>query len=75
MSAEYDRYWTNTSSLDRSWIGLEHDSIRETAQDFSPMIIDRIREKGYTLVTVGDCLGFPNPADWYRTEIMSSPLF
>jgi peptidoglycan/xylan/chitin deacetylase (PgdA/CDA1 family) len=46
-------------------ISLSHDTQPITAQKFAPWVFDRVRELGYTPVTVGECLGVAS-ANWYK---------
>lgn len=68
MRAEYDKYWTGSSPSNSSFIGLQHDHIQVTVEQWVPYIIDIIRSKGYKLVTVGECLEIPENR-WYREDI------
>ncbi|KAI8893189.1 hypothetical protein BC833DRAFT_532082, partial [Globomyces pollinis-pini] len=49
-----------------SYISLQHDTLIETAIDWTKTLIPYVRSKGYQFVTVGDCLGEPNKNQWYR---------
>lgn len=47
-------------------ISLSHDPLEITAQKFAPWAFDYVKSLGYKIQTVGECLGVPNSADWYR---------
>ncbi|KAJ2994062.1 hypothetical protein HDV02_001873 [Globomyces sp. JEL0801] len=49
-----------------SYISLQHDTIQQTATEWTKVVIPMVRSKGYQFVTVGDCLGEPNKNQWYR---------
>ncbi|KAF9100288.1 hypothetical protein BGX23_000051 [Mortierella sp. AD031] len=50
----------------KSHIFLAHDIIPATATTLSIKAIDYIKQRGYRIVTVGECLGKPECA-WYRS--------
>jgi len=47
-------------------ISLSHDPQQATAQQFAPWVFPYVKKLGYKTQTVGECLGVPNRADWYR---------
>jgi len=49
-----------------SWNGIQHDIHYQTVYTLTQYQIDKAKEKGYKLVTIGECLGDPE-ANWYRT--------
>ncbi|KAL2020810.1 hypothetical protein VTK56DRAFT_7903 [Thermocarpiscus australiensis] len=50
---------------DASFLVLSHDTLQSTAETLVPFMLDKIRERGYKAVTVGECLGDP-ARNWYR---------
>ena len=52
---------------DKSWIVLTHDVHEQTAHNLTRHMLQRITEKGYRAVTVGECLGDPSEF-WYRRD-------
>lgn len=49
----------------RGHIALQHDIHRTTALKLAPAAIKYAKEKGFNIVTVGECLGEPQ-SSWYR---------
>ena len=49
-----------------SYIALNHDFIASTVVPWTQQMIDLMKSKGFTFVTVGECRGEPNSANWYR---------
>lgn len=49
-----------------SWLALAHDVHEQTAIDLVPYMLEKIKQRGYKAVTVGECLG-DAPANWYRS--------
>ncbi|KAG0287448.1 hypothetical protein BGZ96_008634 [Linnemannia gamsii] len=47
------------------FIALQHDTIESTAKYLAPRAIEYVKQNGWRLVTVGECLGVPM-ANWYR---------
>lgn len=45
---------------------IAHDIHQQTAQNLTGYMLDLMTQKGYRLVTLGECLGEPE-ANWYRT--------
>lgn len=54
-------------------ITLAHDIHATTVHDLTKFMIDKARQSGYELVTVGECLGDP-PGNWYRDAKTGKPL-
>ncbi|KAM5387326.1 hypothetical protein ACJA88_001678 [Fusarium oxysporum] len=63
-----DRYSSRVSSnSDNSqYIVLAHDVHDQTVHNLTSFMIDTAQDRGYRLVTVGECLGDPRE-NWYRT--------
>lgn len=53
------------SPLSSSFLVLSHDTLQQTSEALVPFMLERIRERGYTAVTVGECLG-DLAENWYR---------
>jgi peptidoglycan/xylan/chitin deacetylase (PgdA/CDA1 family) len=70
-----DRYSTGLSkdSQQHSYIVLAHDVHAQTVYSLTPFMVSLARERGYKLVTVGECLGDPED-NWYRSAGSSSKL-
>jgi len=49
-----------------SFLVLAHDVHEQTATALVPFMLEKIKQKGYKAVTVGECLGDP-AANWYRS--------
>jgi len=49
-----------------SFLVLAHDVHVETAITLTPFMLEKIKQKGYRAVTVGECLG-DAPENWYKT--------
>ncbi|KAJ1339719.1 hypothetical protein BSLG_005625 [Batrachochytrium salamandrivorans] len=47
-------------TLHNEWVENSHSGIQA--------IVQKYRKLGYTFVTVGECLGQPNPKSWYRVR-------
>ncbi|KAG9505220.1 hypothetical protein J7337_002186 [Fusarium musae] len=63
-----DRYSAGISSNSDSnqYIVLAHDVHDQTVHNLTAFMIDTAQDRGYRLVTVGECLGDPRE-NWYRT--------
>jgi peptidoglycan/xylan/chitin deacetylase (PgdA/CDA1 family) len=55
----------DAGSPDSSFLVLAHDTLQQTAEALTAFMLRKIRQRGYTAVTVGECLGDP-PENWYR---------
>ncbi|KAH0598382.1 hypothetical protein MHUMG1_03680 [Metarhizium humberi] len=68
-----DRYSStlSTNSKENSYIVLAHDVHEQTVHNLTEYMISLARERGYKLVTVGECLGDPEE-NWYRSAETSS---
>ena len=68
-----DRYSStlSTNSKENSYIVLAHDVHEQTVHNLTEYMISLARERGYKLVTVGECLGDPED-NWYRSETSSN---
>lgn len=62
-----NRYSAGISSNSNSnqYIILAHDVHEQTVQNLTAYMIDTAQDRGYRLVTVGECLGDPRE-NWYR---------
>ncbi|KAH7208789.1 hypothetical protein DER44DRAFT_808887 [Fusarium oxysporum] len=63
-----DRYSSGVSSDsdNNQYIVLAHDVHDQTVHNLTAFMIDTAQDRGYRLVTVGECLGDPRE-NWYRT--------
>ncbi|KAH7267676.1 uncharacterized protein BKA55DRAFT_590021 [Fusarium redolens] len=63
-----DRYSSGVSSNSENnqYIVLAHDVHDQTVHNLTASMIDTAQDRGYRLVTVGECLGDPRE-NWYRT--------
>ncbi|KAI7765328.1 hypothetical protein LZL87_009857 [Fusarium oxysporum] len=63
-----DRYSSGVSSNsdNNQYIVLAHDVHDQTVHNLTAFMIDTAQDRGYKLVTVGECLGDPRE-NWYRT--------
>lgn len=70
-----DRYSStlSTNSKENSYIVLAHDVHEQTVHNLTEYMISLARERGYKLVTVGECLGDPEE-NWYRSAETSSNM-
>ena len=66
MTAEYDKSLQGKNSSTSSFISLEHDSIPITVKEWTSIAIQKIKNLGYSFVTVGECLGDADRSNWYR---------
>ncbi|KAK4187169.1 family 4 putative carbohydrate esterase [Podospora australis] len=55
----------DSGGADSSFLVLSHDVHQTTAEILTPAMLEKIQERGYRAVTVGDCLGDPE-SNWYR---------
>ena len=55
----------STGSDDNDYIVLAHDVHHQTVVNLTSFMVDTARQRGYKLVTVGECLGDPKE-NWYR---------
>jgi hypothetical protein len=58
---------TNAANI-KAWLGLAHDTHEHTVHDYTQFMIDKAREHGYKLVTVGECLNDAKQ-NWYRDPL------
>ena len=49
-----------------NYLVIAHDIHQQTATTLTQYMLETLTAKGYTAVTVGECLGDPK-ANWYRT--------
>lgn len=56
----------STNPRQNSYIVLAHDVHEQTVYELTPHMVKVARERGYKLVTVGECLGDPR-GNWYRS--------
>lgn len=54
------------SPADSSYIILGHDVYAQTTETLVPFMLETLAERGFRMVTVGECLGDP-AENWYRT--------
>ena len=57
-----------------SILALHHDSF-ETTLIAIPMIIAEAKRQGLRFVTVGECIGLPDPSDWYTFSNPHAPAY
>jgi peptidoglycan/xylan/chitin deacetylase (PgdA/CDA1 family) len=62
----YERTLQGKSPTTHSFISLQHDTLFQTVYNWTPYLIRDLKQRGYRFVTVGECLGEPNPSQWYR---------
>ncbi|KAM5351096.1 hypothetical protein ACJ41O_003819 [Fusarium nematophilum] len=64
-----DRYsaGVSTDSDSNGYIVLAHDVHEQAVRNLTAYMIETAQERGYRLVTVGECLGDPQE-NWYRTS-------
>ncbi|KAF9989218.1 hypothetical protein BGZ75_007243 [Mortierella antarctica] len=60
----YRTILTNPATTQKSFISLQHDAERATAEVFSKLAIEYVLSKGYNIMPVGTCLG--DTTGWYR---------
>ncbi|KAK5659669.1 hypothetical protein OQA88_877 [Cercophora sp. LCS_1] len=68
----YSSALASSSSASTGWITLAHDIHAYTVKEFAQYMINLAKEKGYSLVTTGECLNDP-PANWYRDPSTGQP--
>ncbi|KHN99770.1 Glycoside hydrolase/deacetylase, beta/alpha-barrel [Metarhizium album ARSEF 1941] len=70
-----DRYSSTLSrnSKENSYIVLAHDVHEQTVFNLTEFMVNLAKERGYKLVTVGECLGDPEE-NWYRPAGGSSKI-
>lgn len=56
-----------------AFLVIGHDIHEQTAYNLTTFMLDTLKAKGYTAVTVGKCLGDPE-ANWYRTPGALAPV-
>jgi peptidoglycan/xylan/chitin deacetylase (PgdA/CDA1 family) len=54
------------SPADSAYIVLSHDVYNQTREALVPFMLETIVERGFRMVTVGECLGDP-VKNWYRS--------
>ncbi|KAF8475513.1 hypothetical protein BDZ91DRAFT_649312 [Kalaharituber pfeilii] len=59
---------SSTSGSTGKWLVLSHDVHRTTVKLLAEYMIETAQQKGYRLVTVGECMGDPS-SNWYRTSL------
>jgi len=45
---------------------IAHDTLEQTSTQLVPLMLKSLKDAGYRMVTVGDCLG-DDPKNWYRS--------
>ena len=50
---------------------LCHENYQDTARVVLPYGLTRLLDAGYKISTLGECVGSPDPGDWY--EIVGEP--
>lgn len=55
-----------TSPNANDYLAIQHDVVEQSVTNLSPYFYNLIKAKGWTGVTVGECVGDPQ-ANWYRT--------
>jgi hypothetical protein len=68
-----DKITTTNAANIRAWLGLAHDTHKRTVHGYAQFMIDKAREYGYKLVTVGECLNDPEQ-NWYRDPLSGRAL-
>ncbi|KAG0335375.1 hypothetical protein BG004_008476 [Podila humilis] len=63
--AQYRSALGKSSSLKNSFISLQHDPNEMTAKQLGPKAVKYALQRGFKVVTVGECLGVPS-SQWYR---------
>ena len=61
----------STDATDNEYIALAHDIHYQTVVNLTSYMVQVSRDRGYKLVTVGECLGDP-PENWYRNASAGS---
>lgn len=64
--AIFDSQVDTRSPASGSWLNIEHDIHEPVAHQLTEYIVRGALERGWKLVTVGECLGDPQE-NWYRT--------
>jgi peptidoglycan/xylan/chitin deacetylase (PgdA/CDA1 family) len=57
----------------RAWLGLAHDTHHQSVYRWTPFMIKNAKERGFKLVTVGECLNDPEE-NWYRDPLTGGAL-
>ncbi|RYO40834.1 hypothetical protein AA0113_g1654 [Alternaria arborescens] len=52
----------------RAWMGLAHDTHNQSVYRWTPFMIKNAKERGFKLVTAGECLNDPEE-NWYRDPL------
>ncbi|KAF9200866.1 chitin deacetylase [Haplosporangium sp. Z 27] len=60
----YKKALQGSNAQGKSFISLQHDAEKATAEVFSKLAIEYVLSKGYQLMTVGECLG--DTTGWYK---------
>jgi peptidoglycan/xylan/chitin deacetylase (PgdA/CDA1 family) len=50
----------------KSHIVLNHDTIKNTATNMAPQAFQIMKDRGFKISTVGQCLGVTDPNKWYK---------
>ncbi|KAJ5055454.1 vi polysaccharide biosynthesis protein vipA/tviB [Bipolaris maydis] len=58
----------NNSQNKKAWLNVAHDTQNRTVYTFTQFMINKAREYGYELVTVGECMNDPEE-NWYRDPL------
>ncbi|EXJ92739.1 hypothetical protein A1O3_01291 [Capronia epimyces CBS 606.96] len=73
MTAAFDRILESVEAKDGRMLVIQHDTIRTSAIDLTKHILERVAQRRWRAVTVGECLG--EEADgWYRRPKWTSPF-
>jgi hypothetical protein len=63
----FDAALNGTSSSTSDFLVISHDIHNQTSQVLVEYMLQGLKARGYTPVTVGECLGDPQE-NWYRTD-------
>ncbi|EHY60051.1 chitin deacetylase [Exophiala dermatitidis NIH/UT8656] len=72
MTEAFDGVLQRVEPSEGRMLLIQHDTIRMSAIDLTKHVLERISQRGWRAVTVGECLG-DEPDNWYRTPQWTSP--
>lgn len=63
----FDNFWTGKTASDSDALVIGHDIHFQTVYNLTEYMLQSLTAKGFSLVTVGECLNDPE-ANWYRSS-------
>jgi peptidoglycan/xylan/chitin deacetylase (PgdA/CDA1 family) len=62
----------NQTGRDGNMLLIQHDTIQKSAIELTKHVLQRVQERGWRAITVGECLQ-DDPKGWYRDPVWTTP--